>query len=30
MTVWKDTLHGGDRWLHLVYRVDASREAEPA
>jgi RimJ/RimL family protein N-acetyltransferase len=30
MTVWKDTLHGGDRWLHLVYRVDAARAAEPA
>jgi RimJ/RimL family protein N-acetyltransferase len=22
MTVWKETLHGDDQWLHLVYRVD--------
>lgn len=24
MTVWKETLHGSQRWLHLVYRVDAT------
>jgi [ribosomal protein S5]-alanine N-acetyltransferase len=23
MTVWKETRHGTDAWLHLVYRVDA-------
>jgi RimJ/RimL family protein N-acetyltransferase len=22
MTVWKETLHGAERWLHLVYRID--------
>jgi [ribosomal protein S5]-alanine N-acetyltransferase len=22
MTVWKETLHGSQGWLHLVYRVD--------
>ncbi len=22
MTVWKQTLHGSERWVHLVYRVD--------
>jgi RimJ/RimL family protein N-acetyltransferase len=25
MTVWKDTHHGSLGWLHLVYRIDASR-----
>jgi ribosomal-protein-alanine N-acetyltransferase len=24
MTVWKETQHGAERWLHLVYRVDAA------
>ncbi|MGH2679903.1 MAG: GNAT family N-acetyltransferase [Actinomycetota bacterium] len=24
MTVWKETRHGSDRWVHLVYRVDAN------
>lgn len=23
MTVWKETAHGSEGWLHLVYRVDA-------
>lgn len=27
MSVWKETHHGSDRWLHLVYRVDASARA---
>ena len=22
MSVWKETLHGAERWLHLVYRID--------
>lgn len=25
MTVWKETPHGSDGWLHLVYRIDRSR-----
>jgi [ribosomal protein S5]-alanine N-acetyltransferase len=25
MTVWKETQHGSLGWLHLVYRIDASR-----
>jgi hypothetical protein len=29
MTVWKETLHGADRWLHLVYRVDAAQASAP-
>ena len=24
MTVWKETLHGAERWPHLVYRVDGA------
>jgi RimJ/RimL family protein N-acetyltransferase len=23
MAIWKETLHGAERWLHLVYRIDA-------
>lgn len=32
MTVWKETTHGSQAWLHLVYRVDrptAARRAGP-
>jgi [ribosomal protein S5]-alanine N-acetyltransferase len=29
MTVWKETLHGAERWLHLVYRVDAATAPPP-
>jgi hypothetical protein len=29
MTVWKETLHGAERWLHLVYRVDAAHAPAP-
>ena len=29
MTVWKETLHGAERWLHLVYRVDAAPAPPP-
>ena len=29
MTVWKETVHGIDRWLHLVYRIDAAELSEP-
>ena len=30
MTVWKETLHGAERWLHLVYRVDAAPAPTPS
>jgi RimJ/RimL family protein N-acetyltransferase len=29
MTVWKETLHGAERWLHFVYRVDAAPAPTP-
>ena len=29
MTVWKETLHGTERRLHLVYRVDAAHAPAP-
>jgi ribosomal-protein-alanine N-acetyltransferase len=25
MTMWKETVHGPDRWVHLVYRIDRGR-----
>jgi RimJ/RimL family protein N-acetyltransferase len=28
MTVWKETCHGSDGWLHLVYRVGATPASE--
>jgi ribosomal-protein-alanine N-acetyltransferase len=27
MSVWKETRHGSDGWLHLVYRIDAVTRA---